>query len=124
MPLIVLVVYSLGLRTAHATVLFGLLAAIPDILCIVAVSLLGKEILQHFISRAKSALRPDERFRAGGARSLIFSVAECLLDRLDLLVEVYARWMQICRNAPAFLLRGFSPNKASGRPSGLLVSHD
>jgi len=71
--------------------------------------LLGKEILQHFIKRAKNALRPDERFRAGGACSLIFSVAERLLDRLHLLVEVYARWMQICRNAPALLIARVRP---------------
>ena len=99
MPLSALAVPLLGLPTAQATILFGvLLEGIPNVLFIVAVGLLGKETIQYFIHMTKSALRAvvDRRFRARGAMYvifdkcfLIFSVAERLLDRLHLLVEAH-----------------------------------
>ena len=95
MPLSALVVPLLGLPTAQATILFGvLLEGIPNVLFIVAVGLLGKETIQYFIHMTKSALRAvvDRRFRGAmyvifDKCFLIFSVAERLLDRLHLLVE-------------------------------------
>ena len=58
MPLGALVVPLLGLSTGHAALLVGaLVAGVPEVLCIVAVALLGKSTFQYLTHRAKSALR-------------------------------------------------------------------
>jgi hypothetical protein len=58
LPLSAILVPMLGLPVAQSTVLAGVLVAgAPEVLCILAVALLGKETFQYFIHRAKSALR-------------------------------------------------------------------
>jgi hypothetical protein len=109
MPLSAFVVPSLGLPAMHVTILFGVLGGVADGLCIVAISLLGKEIFQYYMQMTESALRGavDRRFRAGGATHvifdkclLIFSLAERYLDRLYLVSLICTRvWLRVCRNA-------------------------
>ena len=91
-PVTIFGVPLLGLPTAWATILFAVLAAIPDVLCIVAVGLLGKEFFLHFVHRTKSALQAvvDRRFHAEGTIYrvlnrcfLIFPFAERHVDRLQ-----------------------------------------
>jgi hypothetical protein len=58
MPLTALVVPVLGLSTTQSALLAGvLLAGGPEVLCILAVALLGKETFLYFAHRAKTALR-------------------------------------------------------------------
>ena len=58
MPLCALVVPVLGLSTTQSALLAGiLLAGGPEVLCILAVALLGKETFLYFAHRAKTALR-------------------------------------------------------------------
>ena len=58
MPLCALVVPVLGLSTTRSALLAGvLLAGGPEVLCILAVALLGKETFLYFAHRAKTALR-------------------------------------------------------------------
>jgi len=58
LPLGALLVPLLGLPTAHAAILIGLLiAGAPEVLCILAVVLLGKETLRYVTYQAKSAFR-------------------------------------------------------------------
>src|SRR4029077_6680749 len=58
MPLSALVVPVLGLSTTQSALLAGvLLAGGPEVLCILAVALLGKETFLYFAHRAKTALR-------------------------------------------------------------------
>ena len=58
MPLSALVVPVLGLSTTQSALLAGvLLAGGPEVLCILAVALLGKEAFLYFAHRAKTALR-------------------------------------------------------------------
>jgi hypothetical protein len=57
-PLGALVVPFLGLSMAQSALVVGaLLAGAPEVLCILAVALLGKETFQYFAHRAKGALR-------------------------------------------------------------------
>src|SRR5262249_5834091 len=57
-PLGALVVPMLGLSTAQAALLAGaLVAGVPEVLCILAVALLGKATFQYLTHRAKRALR-------------------------------------------------------------------
>ncbi len=58
LPLCALFVPVLGLSTAQSAVLAGvLLAGAPEVLCILAVVLLGKDTFQYFAHKATSALR-------------------------------------------------------------------
>jgi hypothetical protein len=58
MPLCALLVPVLGLPTAQSAVLVGVLVAGgPEVLCILAVALLGKDTFQYFTHQAKSAFR-------------------------------------------------------------------
>jgi hypothetical protein len=58
LPLCVFFVPLLGLSTAHSAILAGaLVAGAPEVLCIVAVALLGKETFRYLIHRTKHALR-------------------------------------------------------------------
>jgi hypothetical protein len=58
MPLSALVVPVLGLSTAQSTLLAGvLLAGGPEVLCILAVALLGKDTFRYFTHRVMAALR-------------------------------------------------------------------
>jgi hypothetical protein len=58
MPLSALVVPVLGLSTARSALLAGvLLAGGPEVLCILAVALLGKDTFRYFAHRAKAVLR-------------------------------------------------------------------
>jgi hypothetical protein len=58
MPLSALVVPVLGLSTAQSTLLAGiLLAGGPEVLCILAVALLGKDTFRYFAHRVMTALR-------------------------------------------------------------------
>ena len=58
MPLSALVVPVLGLSTMRSALLAGvLLAGGPEVLCILAVALLGKETFLYLAHRAKTALR-------------------------------------------------------------------
>jgi hypothetical protein len=115
MPISVCTVPLLGLSSTQTAMLLGVLATLPDTLCFIAIALLGTEIFQFMIQRTKNALRSfaEGRFRAGGHCFLILSVVERLLDRLLKLVELYARPLQICRNAATFLVCG----GASMRPA-------
>jgi hypothetical protein len=58
MPLCALVVPVLGLSTAQSALLAGvLLAGGPEVLCILAVALLGKDTFRYFTHRVTTALR-------------------------------------------------------------------
>jgi hypothetical protein len=58
MPLSALVVPVLGLSTAQSTLLAGvLLAGGPEVLCILAVALLGRDTFRYFTHRVMAALR-------------------------------------------------------------------
>ena len=107
MPLSAVVVPLLRLPTAQATTLFTVLACFPDLLFIVAISLLGTEVFRYFIHVAERASRAfvDRHFRDGGAiymtfdkGFLIFSVAERHLDRVHRLVERSTRSMRRAAN--------------------------
>src|SRR5262245_35748969 len=57
-PLGAIVVPFLGLSPAESALVAGaLLAGAPEVLCILAVALLGKETFQYFVHRAKGVLR-------------------------------------------------------------------
>src|SRR5262249_15494492 len=58
LPLGAVLVPMLGLPAAHSVVLAGaLVAGGPEVLCIVAIALLGKDTFQYFTHKAKSVLR-------------------------------------------------------------------
>jgi hypothetical protein len=58
MPLCALVVPMLGLSTTQSALLAGvLLAGGPEVLCILAVALLGKDTFRYFTHRVMTALR-------------------------------------------------------------------
>jgi hypothetical protein len=58
LPLGALFVPMLGLPTAQSVVIAGaLVAGAPEVLCILAVALLGRETFQYLMHRAKSILR-------------------------------------------------------------------
>ncbi len=58
LPLCAVLVPMLGLSTAQSALLAGLLlAGAPEVLCILAIALLGKETFQYFAHRAKQAFR-------------------------------------------------------------------
>jgi hypothetical protein len=58
MPLGAVIVPALGLPTAQSAVLVGaLVAGGPEVLCILAVALLGKETFQYLTHMAKNAFR-------------------------------------------------------------------
>jgi hypothetical protein len=57
-PLGAVFVPMLGLTTAHSALLAGVLVAGgPEVLCIVAIALLGKDAFQYFAHKAKAAFR-------------------------------------------------------------------
>jgi hypothetical protein len=58
MPVFALLVPSLGLSVAQSAVVVGLLiAGGPEVICLLAVALLGRETFQHFTYSAKKLLR-------------------------------------------------------------------
>jgi hypothetical protein len=58
MPLTAVAVPWLGLPASYSVVLAGaLVAGGPEVLCVVAIALLGKETFEYFMYRAKSVLR-------------------------------------------------------------------
>jgi hypothetical protein len=58
LPLGAVAVPWLGLPAAHSVVLAGaLVAGGPEVLCVIAIALLGKETFQYFMHKAKAALR-------------------------------------------------------------------
>jgi uncharacterized membrane protein len=91
MPLLALAVPFLGLSTATTTVLAGaLVAGGPEVLCVLAVALLGKENFQHFVALGKKVagdviLRvPASKFR------YYFGLVVSLLSCLPLYLYGYA----------------------------------
>jgi len=105
MPLSLSIVPLLGLSATKTAIVLGMLAAIPDSLCVVAIGLLGTEVFRHLILRAKNGLRAfaERRLGAGGPGVAIISVIQRLLDRLLQLVELYAVPIRFCRNAVTYL---------------------
>jgi hypothetical protein len=58
LPLGAVAVPWLGLPAAHSVVLAGaLVAGGPEVLCVIAIALLGKDTFQYFTYKAKAALR-------------------------------------------------------------------
>jgi hypothetical protein len=105
MPLSLSIVPLLGLSATKTAIVLGMIATIPDSLCVVAIGLLGTEVFRYLILRAKNGLRSfaEGRFRAGGPGPVIISVIQRMLDRLLQLVELYAVPIRFCRNAVTYL---------------------
>jgi hypothetical protein len=105
MPMSHCVVPLLGLSATQTAIVLGIIATVPDTLCVVAIGLLGTDLFRYLILRTKNAMRSfaEGRFRAGGPGAVVASVIERLLDRLLQLVDLYARPLRFCRNAVTFL---------------------
>src|SRR5262249_11186628 len=100
MPLSLSIVPLLGFSATVTAIVLGIIATIPDTLCVVAIGLLGTEVFRYLILRAKNGLRSfaEARVRAGGPARAILSLIDRLLDRLLQLVELYAVPIRFCRN--------------------------
>jgi hypothetical protein len=104
MPVSLSIVPLLGLSATLTAIVLGIIAMIPDTLCVVAVGLLGTEVFRYLILAAKNGLRSfaEGRFNAGPGH-VIVSIIQRLLDRLLQAVELYAVPIRFCRNALSFL---------------------
>src|SRR5215470_15628920 len=54
MPLSLSIVPLLGFSATKTAIVLGIIAAIPDSLCVVAIGLLGTEVFRYLILRAKN----------------------------------------------------------------------
>jgi hypothetical protein len=106
MPLSLSVVPLLGLSATKTAIVLGMIATLPDTLCVVAIGLLGTDVFRYLILCAKNGLRSfaEGRFSAGGPGPVVISLIQRLLDRLLQAVELYAVPIRFCRNALTFLV--------------------
>jgi fumarate reductase subunit D len=90
LPLCVVIVPALGLSTAHSAILAGaLVAGAPEVLCILAVALLGKETFQYLVHRAKHALRRAVVDRPASKTRYYVGLAIVLLSWLPAYIYAY-----------------------------------
>jgi hypothetical protein len=107
MPLGSFVVPVLGLPTAQSAVLVGVLVAGgPEVLCILAVALLGKETFQYFTHVAKSALRRTVIDRPASKGRYYLGLAIMLVSWLPAYIYAYFPAVMPGGNARIYILAG------------------
>jgi hypothetical protein len=91
LPLCALLVPLLGLPTTQSALLAGaLVAGAPEVLCILAVALLGKDTFQYFVHKAKSVLRTAILERPASKPRYYTGLAIILLSWIPAYVYAYA----------------------------------
>jgi len=105
MPLSALVVPVLGLSTTQSALLAGiLLAGGPEVLCILAVVLLGKETFLYFAHRAKTALRRAVIDQPASKARYYAGLVVILLSWLPAYIYAYSPALLPQGNARIYLL--------------------
>ena len=90
MPLCAVLVPITGLATAPSAVLVGIfVAGGPEVLCILAVALLGKETFQYFTHKAKSAFRRALVDRPASKGRYYFGLTIVLVSWLPAYLSAY-----------------------------------
>jgi len=91
LPLCALLVPMLGLPTTQSALLAGaLVAGAPEVLCILAVALLGKDTFQYFVHKATSVLRSAVLERPASKPRYYSGLAVILLSWIPAYVYAYA----------------------------------
>jgi len=107
MPLCAVLVPLLGLPTAQSALLVGVLVAGgPEVLCILAVVLLGKETFQYFMHRTKSALRRAVIDTPASKGRYYFGLTIILVSWLPAYLYAYFPGTMPAGNARIYLLAG------------------
>jgi hypothetical protein len=107
MPLCAVFVPALGLTTAQSAVLVGiLLAGGPEVLCILAVALLGKETFQYLTHKAKSAFRRAVVDRPASKARYYFGLTIMLVSWLPAYVYAYFPAVMPGGDARIYILAG------------------
>jgi hypothetical protein len=105
MPLSALVVPVLGLSTTQSALLAGvLLAGGPEVLCILAVALLGKETFLYLAHRAKTALRRAVIDQPASRARYYAGLVVILLSWLPAYIYAYSPALLPQGNARIYLL--------------------
>ena len=90
MPLGAFIVPVLGLPTAQSALLAGLLVAgAPEVLCILAIALLGQDTFQYFVHKAKAAFRRAILDRPASKLRYYTGLAIILLSWLPAYIYAY-----------------------------------
>jgi hypothetical protein len=91
LPLCALLVPMLGLPMTQSAVLAGaLVAGAPEVLCILAVALLGKDTFQYFVHKIKGVLRSAIVDRPASKLRYYSGLAVILLNWIPAYVYAYA----------------------------------
>ena len=107
MPLGALIVPLLGLPAAQAALLAGLLVAgAPEVLCILAIALLGKETFQYFTHWAMRALRRAVIDTPASKGRYYVGLAIILVSWLPAYVSAYVPGVMPGGNARLYILAG------------------
>ena len=107
MPLAAVFVPVLGLPTAQSAVLAGiLLAGGPEVLCILAVALLGKDTFKYFAHKATNAFRRAVFERPASKTRYYAGLAIILLSWLPAYVYAYFPAAMPGGNARIYVLAG------------------
>ncbi|MGA7487540.1 MAG: transporter suffix domain-containing protein [Xanthobacteraceae bacterium] len=107
MPLGAAVVPALGLSTAHSALVVGaLLAGGPEVLCILAVALLGKQTFQYFAQMAKSAIRRAVLDEPASKWRYYVSLVIILVSWIPAYLYAYVPAVMPGGNARIYLLAG------------------
>jgi hypothetical protein len=107
MPLSAVFVPALGLPTAQSALVAGLLVAGgPEVFCILAIALLGKETFGYFAHRAKSAFRRAVLDRPASKARYYTGLAIILLSWLPAYIYAYFPAAVPGGNARIYILAG------------------
>jgi hypothetical protein len=107
MPLGAVVVPVLGLPTAQSVLLAGLLVAgAPEVLCILAIGLLGRDTFQYFVHKAKAALRRAVLDRPASRLRYYTGLTIILLSWLPAYISAYFPAALPGGNARIYILAG------------------